>query len=89
MKSSDKFSADECARMLKPERNFGTVISWHHVQGHGFLRADHGGEFFIGRRDLLRYGIRNLGVGQRLSFDPARDGLGRRAPRAVNIRVVV
>jgi hypothetical protein len=53
------------------------------------VRADHGGEFFIGRRDLLRYGIRDLTVGQRLSFDPARDGLGRRAPRAVNIRIII
>jgi cold shock CspA family protein len=75
--------------MLMPERNFGTVISWHPARGHGFLRADHGGEFFIGRRDLLRYGIQNLQIGQRLAFDAARDGLGRRAPRAVNIRVVV
>jgi cold shock CspA family protein len=69
-------------------QNVGTVISWHHARGHGFLRADRGGDFFIGRRDLLRYGIRNVQVGQRLAFDPARDGLGR-VPRAVNVRVIV
>jgi len=74
--------------MRMPERHVGTVISWHHVRGHGFLRADRGGEFFVGRRDLMRYGIQNLQIGQRLSFDPARDGLGRRAPRAVNVRVI-
>jgi cold shock CspA family protein len=68
-----------------PEQKFGTVIAWH--GDHGFLRADRGGEFFVGRRDLLRYGIRNLAVGDRLSFDPARDGLGR-VPRAVNVRVI-
>ena len=68
-------------------QNVGTVISWHHARGHGFLRADRGGDFFIGRRDLLRYGIRNVQVGQRLSFDPARAGIGR-APRAVNVRVI-
>ena len=68
--------------------NVGTVIEWHPARGYGRLRADGGGEFFLGRRDLLRYGIRNVAVGQRLSFDPARDGLGRRAPRAVNIRVI-
>jgi CspA family cold shock protein len=75
--------------MLKSERNFGTVIEWQSARGYGFLRADRGGDhFFLGRRDLLRYGIRNLAIGQRLSFDPARDGLGR-APKAVNIRVLV
>ena len=73
--------------MLTPA--LGTVISWNAARGFGFVRADRGGEFFIGQRDLLRRGIQNLDVGQRLSFDPARDGLGRRAPRAVNIRVVV
>ena len=72
--------------MPMPERNVGTVIAWH--RAHGFLRTDRGDEFFVGQRDLLRYGIRNLTVGQRLSFDPAHDGLGRRAPRAVNIRVL-
>ena len=73
--------------MLKPEQNFGTVVAWDQSRGHGFLRADRGGDFFIGRRDLLRYGIQNLAIGQRLYFDPARDGLGR-VPRAVNIRVL-
>jgi cold shock CspA family protein len=74
---------------MRPERNVGTVIEWHPARGHGRLRADGGGaEFFLGRRDLLRYGIQNLQIGQRLYFDPARDGLGR-VPRAVNIRVVV
>jgi cold shock CspA family protein len=76
--------------MRMPERrNVGTVISWHQQRGHGFLRADRGGDFFIGRRDLLRYGIRNVAVGQRLYFDPARDGVGRGAGRAVNVCVVV
>src|SRR5262249_38577901 len=77
-------STSRAMRML--ERNVGTVVSWHPAKGYGFLRAC-GGVFFIGRRDLLRYGIKNLEVGQRLSFDPARDGLGR-APRAVNVRVI-
>jgi cold shock CspA family protein len=74
---------------MREADDFGTVTSWNAHRGFGFLRADRGGDYFIGRRDLLRYGIRNLEVGQRLSFDPARDGLGRRAPRAVNIRVIV
>ena len=74
--------------MLTPA--LGTVISWNAARGFGFVRADRGGdEFFIGRRDLLRRGIQNLAIGQRVAFDPARDGLSRRAPRAVNIRVVV
>jgi len=78
--------ADELPAMPMPARNVGTVVRWS--GDYGFVRTDNGGEFFIGHRDLLRYGIRRVAVGQRLLFDPARDGLGR-APRAVNIRVVV
>ena len=73
---------------MPERRNIGTVVEWHPARGHGRLRADGGAEFFVGRRDLLRYGIQNLAIGQRLYFDPARDGLGR-APRAVNVRVVI
>ena len=73
---------------MRELKDFGTVISWDHARGHGFIRADRGGDFFIGRRDLLRYGIQNVAVGQRLSFHSARDGLGRRAARAVKVRVI-
>jgi cold shock CspA family protein len=69
-------------------RNVGRVISWNDARGYGFLRTDAGGNFFIGRRDLLRYGIQNVQVGERFSFDPARDGLGRGALRAVNLRPI-
>jgi hypothetical protein len=75
-----------------PERNVGVVIEWHPARGHGFLRDDRGDVYFLGARDLKRYGIdiESLSVGQRLAFDPTRDsyGLGR-APRAINVRIIV
>jgi cold shock CspA family protein len=72
---------------MRMRRNIGTVVEWHPARGHGRLRADGGAEFFVGRRDLMRYGIQNLQIGQRVYFDGARDGLGR-VPRAVNLRVL-
>jgi hypothetical protein len=36
----------------------------------------------------LRYGIKEVAIGDRLSFDPAPDSVRHRVPRAVNIRVV-
>jgi cold shock CspA family protein len=70
-----------------PEIAAGIVISWYADRGFGFARSDDGGEIFLGRSELLRAGIQNLQIGQRLSFRLRPDNYGK-SLRATDVRFI-
>lgn len=67
---------------LAEHLHIGMLVEWKHAKGFGFIRIDskagRGRRVFVHARDLLKYGILNVGIGDVFDLRVDTDENGRR-----------